>query len=223
MAVSIFMYLQANCAAICANISFLSLNTGLNESQQVDIWANKIGPYNSPTESYGYYDKMPWCRPESLERRSLKLGETLAGDFLVKSLYRLTFREPIANQDICEVSLVNEEVDQFIHAIRKRFVYDLLLDNLPMKLFVGELGDDDEPRKTYLYTHIEFTVSVNEGHVIEASATPGQPVELKDGERSTVRFSYSVNWQDVSELLLQLSGATITHSQVTLLNLLVRT
>lgn len=127
----------------------------------------------------------------------MKLGEALAGDHLVKSLYKLSFRQPLTDQLICEKSLSVSEVDQFINAIRKRFVYDLLLDNLPMKLYVGELSEDDEPTKSYLYTHIEFTISVNGGQVIEASATPGQPVELKEGQHATIRFSYSVDWKDV--------------------------
>lgn len=164
----------------------------------MDLWVNKIGPYSSPTESYGFFDKLSWCRPTKLERRALRLGETLAGDLLVKSAYNLTFREPLEARELCEKSLTIEEVAAFALAVRKRFVYDLLLDNLPMKLFVGELSDDDEAWKTYLYTNIEFTVSVNGGHVIEASATPGQPVELKEGTTAKVVFSYSVRWQEVS-------------------------
>lgn len=163
----------------------------------MDLWANKIGPYSSPTESYGFFEKVPWCRPEQLERRSLKLGETLAGDHLVKSLYHMSFREQLSSQLVCEKSLTVEQVQQFVQAIRRRFVYDLLLDDLPMKLFVGELEDEDPAAKTYLYTHVEFTVSVNGAQIIEASATPGQPVELRNGERAKVRFSYSVKWQDV--------------------------
>lgn len=130
----------------------------------------------------------------------MKLGETLAGDFLIKSLYHMAFAVPQTNQEVCEKSLTVAEVSQFISAIRKRFVYDFLLDNLPMKLFVGELADDPDLTKVYLYTHIEFLVSVNGGHVIEASATPDKPVELKEHETARVRFSYDVKWQHVSLL-----------------------
>lgn len=166
--------------------------------QSMDLWVNKIGPYSSPTESYGFFDKMPWCKPEKLERRALKLGETLAGDFLVRSSYHLSFRESLEGKELCEKSLTAEEVAVFIQAVRKRFVYDLLLDNLPMKLFVGELNEDEPAGKTLLYTHVEFTISVNGDRVIEASATPGQPVELREGTTAKILFSYSVRWQDVS-------------------------
>lgn len=140
---------------------------------------------------------MPWCRPEKLERRPLKLGETLAGDFLVKSLFKLTFLEPLSDAQLCEKPLSAEHVQIFLKAIQKRFVYELLLDDLPMKLFVGEISDE-KPNRYYLYTHIEFSVSVNNDRIIEATATPGLPVELKDGQASKVRFSYSVKWETVS-------------------------
>lgn len=162
---------------------------------------NKIGPYSSPTESYGFYDKLAWCRPDKLERRSLKLGETLAGDHLVKSMYHLRFREQMDSRELCEKPLSVGEVADFVRAIRKRFVYGLLLDNLPMKLFVGELSDDDS-EKAYLYSHIDVTISVNGGHVIEASATPGRPVELHEGTTAKVVFTYSVRWQEVGHTLI---------------------
>lgn len=163
----------------------------------MDLWVNKIGPYSSPTESYGFYDKLAWCRPDTMEHRSLKLGETLAGDHLVKSQYTLHFRQPTENAELCEKSLTVDEVHDFIKAVRKRFVYDLLLDDLPMKLFVGEVSDDEED-KTYLYTNIDFTINYNGNRVIEASASPGQPVELKQGTTAKVVFSYSVKWHEVS-------------------------
>lgn len=163
----------------------------------VDLWANKIGPYNSPTESYGFFEKLAWCRPSAMERRSLKLGEALAGDFLVKSPYRLPFRVPQNNVELCEAALSAEDIDGFIVGIKRRFVYDLLLDDLPMKLFVGELSDDDTGPRVYLYTNIEFTIHINGGNIIEASATPGQPVPLHPGRSAKLRFSYAVKWQEV--------------------------
>lgn len=162
----------------------------------MDIWVNKIGPYTAPTESYGYYDAVPWCRPAKLEHRPLRLGETLAGDLLVKSGYNISFQHSLDDAELCEKSFKGEEISKFVAAIRKRFVYELLLDDLPMKLFVGELSDDD-PKRTFLYTQIEFVISVNGPHIIEVSATPGNPVEIKEGIASTLRFSYSVKWEEV--------------------------
>lgn len=126
----------------------------------------------------------------------------------MKSAYNMSFREPLESKELCEKSLTVEEVSGFIRAVRKRFVYDLLLDNLPMKLFVGELSDDDQAPKTYLYTSIQFIISVNRGHIVEVSATPGQPVELKDGTTAKVLFSYSADWKEVRCCNHHLRGAS---------------
>ncbi|CAN8073685.1 unnamed protein product [Agarophyton chilense] len=164
--------------------------------QSIDVWVNKIAPYSSPTESYEFYEKLPWCKPEKLDHRSLKLGETLAGDHLVRSSFNINFRESIHDQLLCEQPLAPAQVNQFVYAIRKRFVYDMLIDNLPVKLFVGEISDDEGTTKIHLYTHINFIVSFNDKHIIEASATPEKPVELSSGQHANIRFSYSVSWQE---------------------------
>lgn len=169
-----------------------------SNGQLLDLWVNKIGPYSSPTESYGFFDRMPWCRPEKLERRSLKLGETLQGDLLVRSSYHIQFRQPLQEKQLCEKTLNAQQVSIFVQAIRKRFVYDFLLDNLPMKLFIGELNDQLDG-ETFLFTHIEFTVKVNGDRVIEAIAAPTRPVQLQENTATNVVFSYSVKWEDVRQ------------------------
>lgn len=162
------------------------------------VWAVKIGPYSSPVESYGFFDKLSWCRPEKLEHRTRRLGETLAGDSPVKSAYKLTFREENNGMDLCEKSLSADEANRFIHAIQNRYVYELVMDDLPMKLLVGYEGTGDSAGHYFLYTHIDFSVLVNGEHIIKASAEPGKPVELNEGESANLHFTYSVKWEDVS-------------------------
>lgn len=117
---------------------------------------------------------------------------------MVKSLYELHYREDMKNAQLCEKELSVSDVKTFVNAIRQRFVYELILDDLPMKLFVGELGDEVSPGRTFLYTRINIVVSYNHARIIEATATPAEPVELMDGEVANVRFSYSVKWDKVS-------------------------
>jgi Endomembrane protein 70 len=158
----------------------------------VALWANKIGPYTSPTESYSFYDSLAWCQPETLEHRSLRLGEALSGDHLVKSPYVLPFGSEINEEQLCEIALTAKQVDAFIAAIRRRWAYEMLFDDdLPMKLFVGEASGEE---KQYLYTHVDFDISYNGDQVIEASASPGNPVELVPGTTATVRFTYAARW-----------------------------
>lgn len=180
------------------------------------MWANKIVPFSSPTESYEFYD-LPWCRPPSIEHRKLKLGETLAGDHIVKSMYNITYRHSMSTTEICEKFLKPSQVDQFIKAIKERYVYELQIDSLPMKLFVGEINHDQKPEHIFIYTHVEFSISVNGPHVILAEATPGKSVELKAGEGDKLRFTYSVRWKDVSCFLVFIGSKSSLPSTLTLI------
>lgn len=139
---------------------------------------------------------MPWCRPAKFERKALKLGETLAGDRLIKSNYDLKYRTATNNVQICENTFTGADITKFYNAVRKRFVYELLIENMPMKLFVGEISDD-ALKHVYLYTHIDFLISVNGPHIIEAIATPAHSIEIKEHKPSKLRFTYTVKWKDV--------------------------
>lgn len=164
----------------------------------MDVWAVKIGPYSSPMESYAFFDKLAWCQPDKLESRARKLGETLVGDSPIKSAYKLNFREEKSSVVLCEKLLSSVEVDEFVFAIQKRYVYELLLDELPMKLLVGYIGEGEYSGRSFLYTHIDFVIYVNGGHIIKAAAEPMKPIELTRGQSETVQFTYSVKWEDVS-------------------------
>lgn len=193
--------LTPRCRALIATVfaCILAFAAASGASYKIDepisIWANKIGPYSSPTESYGYFDAMPWCRPAKLERKALKLGETLAGDRLIKSNYDLKYRTATNNVQICEKTFTGADMTKFFNAVRKRFVYELLIENMPMKLFVGEISDD-ALKHVYLYTHIDFLISVNGPHIIEAIATPAHSIEIKEHKPTKLRFTYTVKWKD---------------------------
>lgn len=190
MSILITAHLPLFCAI--AALLFSSTDAGLQYAKGVPpaLWTNKVGPYSSPTESYSFYDALAWCQPKNLEHRSLGLGEALSGDHLVKSPYLLPFAEDQAETQLCQTALTANEIDEFIAAIRRRWAYDLLFDEeLPMKLFVGETS-----AKVYLYTHIDFDFSYNHDRVIEASASPGNPVELTPHSTATISFTYSARW-----------------------------
>ena len=51
----------------------------------------QVGPYTNPSETYPFYS-LPFCRPESVERESQELGDVLAGDRRVNTLYKIQFK-----------------------------------------------------------------------------------------------------------------------------------
>lgn len=54
------------------------------------MWANVVGPYYNPQETYGYYT-LPFCRPDELEYKFPSIGEALQGIELVKTTVEIIF------------------------------------------------------------------------------------------------------------------------------------
>ncbi|KAF6150800.1 hypothetical protein GIB67_020883, partial [Kingdonia uniflora] len=61
------------------------------DSEHVLLYANKVGPFHNPSETYRYYD-LPFCVPENVKEKREDLGEVLNGDRLVDVPYELNFR-----------------------------------------------------------------------------------------------------------------------------------
>ena len=55
------------------------------------IYANKVGPWDSPSETYHYY-QLPVCRPEKIVNKALSLGEVLSGDRMAESMFDVQFQ-----------------------------------------------------------------------------------------------------------------------------------
>ena len=60
--------------------------------QKVEIFANTIGPFNNPSETFEYYS-LPFCKPpeEELKRTKQTFGMNIEGDRLFSSLYEHNF------------------------------------------------------------------------------------------------------------------------------------
>jgi len=93
------------------------------------------------------------------------------------------------------------EVSKFRQAIMDDYYFEMMLDELPVWGYVGELetaGLHTQPNATryYLFTHLDFSIAYNGNRVIEVnvSADPLQRVDLALGGGRDVEFSYSVRW-----------------------------
>ena len=51
----------------------------------------QVGPYSNPAETYRYYS-LPFCEPENYKSQAQQLGEVLAGDRRVTTMYDIRFR-----------------------------------------------------------------------------------------------------------------------------------
>jgi len=172
----------------------------------VPLFANKIGPYHNPSETYQYYN-LPFCTPKDGKEYILEdLGEVLEGDRLVNTPYDIKFQEDIENRVLCTRELNEKDLDRFRKAIENDYYFQMFFDDdIPVWGFVGKVvpekgqkEGEEAPGKTWLFTHFHFDISYNEDHVIElnVSSDPRKTVDITKGSNATVDFSYSVKWRE---------------------------
>lgn len=171
---------------------------------QVPLYANKVGPFQNPSETYRYFD-LPFCLPAHVKEKKEALGEVLNGDRLVSAPYNLEFLVDKDSELVCKKQLTKDEVAQFRMAVAKDYYFQMYYDDLPVWGFLGraekEGRADPSEHKYYLFKHLHFDISYNKDYVIEISARtdrndPNALVDITEDKGVDVDFTYSVKWRD---------------------------
>ncbi|PQQ15425.1 transmembrane 9 superfamily member 3 [Prunus yedoensis var. nudiflora] len=147
------------------------------EGDLVPLYANKVGPFHNPSETYRYFD-LPFCSPDKVKEKKEALGEVLNGDRLVSAPYKLEFQKHKDSEVACKRTIK-----------RKKW---------PGK--VDKEGKDPSEYKTYLYKHIHFDISYNKDRVIEINVRtdPNALVDLTEDKEVDVEFMYTVKWKETT-------------------------
>eukprot|EP01103_Thecamoeba_quadrilineata_P019380 TRINITY_DN7821_c0_g1_i1.p1 TRINITY_DN7821_c0_g1~~TRINITY_DN7821_c0_g1_i1.p1 ORF type:complete len:607 (-),score=70.80 TRINITY_DN7821_c0_g1_i1:75-1829(-) len=166
---------------------------------RIPFYVNKIGPYSNPSETYAYYS-LPFCQPSTkdIQHKHQSFAEILEGNVLQSSLYDIQFGVDSQWQQICSAELNREQIEQFKSAIDEYYFFEMYLDNLPLRGFIGTVdrsSGTSRPRY-YLFKHLHFEVLYNKDQVIFANVTSDlrQIQELGDESNLPIVFSYSVRW-----------------------------
>ena len=120
------------------------------------------------------------------------LGEVLAGDRRRASMYDIRFGVDIQWTALCHFRLSQDDIKQFMDAIKQHYIFEMFVDDLPVKGFIGEMEqsqtkfDSHVHNEThiYLFTHLDFSLAFNGNNVIAVNLTtdPQQRVELEFGK-----------------------------------------
>ncbi|XP_059449260.1 transmembrane 9 superfamily member 3 [Corylus avellana] len=167
----------------------------------VPLYANKVGPFHNPSETYRYFD-LPFCYPAHLQEKTEALGEVLNGDRLVVAPYKLEFQRDKESKIVCKKKLTQEEVSQFRTAVLKDYYFQMYYDDLPIWGFLGKVEkegkDDPSEYKYYLFKHLHFEVFYNKDRVIEitAKSDPDALVDLTEDKEVDLELTYSVKWKE---------------------------
>eukprot|EP00232_Nephroselmis_pyriformis_P024087 CAMPEP_0182865824 /NCGR_PEP_ID=MMETSP0034_2-20130328/7890_1 /TAXON_ID=156128 /ORGANISM="Nephroselmis pyriformis, Strain CCMP717" /LENGTH=611 /DNA_ID=CAMNT_0024998143 /DNA_START=30 /DNA_END=1865 /DNA_ORIENTATION=+ len=171
--------------------------------ETVPLYANKVGPFHNPSETYQYYD-LPFCRPDGIEHKSEDLGEVLEGDRMMSTPYHVDFRVDREHEVLCEKDLSAKELGKFRKAVKEDYYFQMYYDDLPIWGFIGKIEKILRPgnpeMRYYLFTHVHFDIAYNNDRVIEinVSTDPLRTVDITEGDGVRVEFSYSVKWKETS-------------------------
>ncbi|XP_072991309.1 transmembrane 9 superfamily member 3 [Typha latifolia] len=173
------------------------------QDDPVPLYANKVGPFHNPSETYRYFD-LPFCSPEHMKEKKEALGEVLNGDRLVDAPYKLDFHVDQDSKLVCKKQLTKEDVAKFRQAVDKDYYFQMYYDDLPVWGFIGKVEKegktDPSEFKYYLYKHLQFEILYNNDRVIEIEArtNPNAVVDLTEDKGVEVEFLFSVKWKETS-------------------------
>ncbi|CAL9189068.1 unnamed protein product [Musa hybrid cultivar] len=164
-------------------------NHRYKEGDHVPLYANKVGPFHNPSETYRYYD-LPFCSPEHVTQKTEALGEVLNGDRLEQQ-----------SKSLCKKNLSKEDVAKFRHAVSKDYYFEMYYDDLPLWGFLGKIEGvktDSGKDKYFLFKHIHFNILYNDDRVIEINVQtdPNINVDISEDRKLDVEFLYSVKWKN---------------------------
>ena len=146
------------------------------------------------SETYQYYS-LPFCEPSKKSYETQGLGQVLAGDRVVNSLYVLNFGQDSEKSDLCKKLLTKQDVAKFRNAVASEYyfqvsawlLYDrwacskwcttviqtmhvlqMYFDELPIWGFLGKIEKNfrTEELSYFLFTHFHFDVAYNGNRVI---------------------------------------------------------
>ncbi|KAK7276189.1 hypothetical protein RIF29_17324 [Crotalaria pallida] len=169
------------------------------EGDSVPFYANKVGPFHNPSETYRYFD-LPFCLPANMEEKREDLGEILNGDRLVVSPYKMDFQINREPESICSKRLTRKEVAQFRAAVLKDYFFTMYYDDLPIWGFLGKFDtedqDDTSATKVYLFNHLQFEILYNKDRIIDVFIRndPNGVVDITGDREVDVDFTYSAKW-----------------------------
>ncbi|MEW5307798.1 MAG: hypothetical protein WDW36_010174 [Sanguina aurantia] len=166
------------------------------QGDAIMLYANKVGPFQNPTEMYQYYD-LPFCMLEDKAYKAEDLGEVLEGDRMVTTGYKIDFLRDVDNQVLCDKKMTVEDVKALRDAVKKDYYFQMFYDDLPVWGFLGKTLKVGRKQEVSLFTHFHFDLAYNEDRVIElnVSSDPMRTIDITAGEALNVQFSYSVKWK----------------------------
>ncbi|CAI5472168.1 unnamed protein product [Closterium sp. Yama58-4] len=170
------------------------------QGEKVPFYANKVGPFHNPSETYKFFD-LPFCQPGKINEKLEDLGEVLNGDRMVQAPYELNFRVDHERTTLCKRTLAVKDVQKFRDAVMNDYYFQMYYDDLPIWGFIGKVDTDPKNQHFFLFTHVHFEVEYNNDRVVEISVATdaGTAVDITEDKEMEVEFTYSAKWKQTDK------------------------
>lgn len=161
------------------------------DSDEVVVWMNTVGPYHNRQETYEYFS-LPFCGgpKESISHYHETLGEALLGVELQFSGLDTDFKVEVPKTEYCSVELTEEKYQAFVYAVKNHYWYQMYIDDLPVWGIVGEIGEGGDTY--YIWTHKKFEIGYNGKQIVDVNLTSEVKVKLEP--KIKLVFTYQVKW-----------------------------
>ena len=199
---------------LTANVAEARRKHEFKVGDRVAVYANNLGPYYNTIELYKY-SKYPWCPLDNPRKKHTNLGESLEGDRpVLADIFNISYRVPATDVRMCRRVLDRYTVENFRRAIEQYYYYELICDDLPIHGFLGYMDYtaafapagpggralENSIARYYLFTHFDFTFSVNGARIVQVNITTDKErvADLTDADDVAVDFTYSVRWVETA-------------------------
>ena len=162
------------------------------DNEEVVVYANKMGPFNNPLETYAYFE-LPMCPPDNWEHKMPSIGQALAGDELYKMHMNIRFKTDTRVTSICTMKPTDADRARWKEMIEQQYWYQLYSDDLPMWATFGKMIDG----VPHIHTQQKFSFGVNGNQIVQANLVASEPVSI--ATEKTFVFTYTAEFVE-SEL-----------------------
>ncbi|CUG87606.1 endomembrane protein 70, putative [Bodo saltans] len=152
------------------------------DGASVKIYANKIGPYNNPLETYAYFER-PGCKPATEDHKFPSLGQALVGDEHFEMSMKITFPKSMeAPADLCAFTPSVKDAHEWQSMVEAQYWYQLLVDDLPMWGVFGNRSAEKKPEPGMppqvhqIYTLQNISLGYNGNRIVSANLSVHHPV-----------------------------------------------
>mmetsp|Transcript_3079 Transcript_3079/g.10615 ORF Transcript_3079/g.10615 Transcript_3079/m.10615 type:complete len:594 (+) Transcript_3079:38-1819(+) len=190
-------------AALLVAVSTAAAKT-YERHDAVKVYANTVGPFNNPSETYPFYS-LPFCTHSGRNKRAHHgLTEALSGARKRETPYTITFQDNNNYVPLCSEPMTPEDLQALKDAIEDDYFFEFWIDDLPLWGYLGESSNENiiiaqsfQDARVYLYRHMHFTLGYNGKHIVSANVsmdtTQKEDITLTSMDLD-VQFSYSVDW-----------------------------